>query len=73
VSTLTGAPHGTTETGAAYTEAAARVQALAEANAPARLLGVAQVGIETALRLSTADEIRTHLAEILGLIKPVAA
>lgn len=45
----------------------------AEANHPARLLGVAQVGIETALRLGTADEIRTHLAEILGRIKPEVA
>jgi hypothetical protein len=70
VSTLDHGPHGTTESGAAYMEAARR----AEATAPARLLGVAQVAIETALRLTDPDEIHTHLAEALGRIKnPEAA
>jgi hypothetical protein len=41
-----------------------------EAHAPARLLGVAQVAIETALRLTDPEEIHAHLAEALGRIKP---
>lgn len=59
MSTLTGAPYGLTETGAAYTEA----------SHPARLLGVAQVAIETALRMDDPEAIHTHLAEALGRIK----
>ena len=70
MSTLDHGPHGTTEAGAAYMEAAAR----AEATAPARLLGVAQVGIETALNLTSLDDVKTHLAGLLGRIKnPEAA
>lgn len=65
--TLDGAPYGLTETGAAYTEAARRG---CEAHAPARLLGVAQAGIEQALRLEDLDEVHNYLAEILGRIKP---
>lgn len=42
----------------------------AETRAPARLLGVAQVAIETALRLGSLDEIHAHLAEALARIKP---
>lgn len=42
----------------------------AEAHAPARLLGVAQVAIETALRLTDPAEIHAHLTEALGRIKP---
>lgn len=72
MSTLTGTPYGQTEAGAAYSEAAQRARVHAEANHPSRLLGVAQVAIETALRLTDLDEIRTHLAEALGRIKPEA-
>jgi hypothetical protein len=71
MSTLTGAPYGQTETGAAYSEAG-RLDC-AEAQAPARLLGVAQVAIETALRLTDVDEIHDYLAEVLGRIKPEVA
>lgn len=66
MSTLTGAPYGQTETGAAYAEAAA----ICANHAPAYLLGVAQVAIETALRLDDLDEVHNHLAEALGRIKP---
>lgn len=69
MSTLDQGPYGQTEAGAAYSEAANRAL-FAEAHAPARLLGVAQVAIETALRLNSLDEIHTHLAEALGRIKP---
>lgn len=66
MSTLTGAPYGQTEIGAAYTEAAMR----AEANHPARLLGVAQVAIETALRTNDLTEIHAQLEVALARIKP---
>lgn len=72
MSTLDHGPHGTTETGAAYSEAA-RVRALAEANAPARLLGVAQAAIRDALLLNDPAEIHAHLAEVLTRIKPEVA
>lgn len=62
MSTLTGTPYGQTETGAAYSEAT-----------PAYLLGVAQAAIRDALLLNNLDEIRTHLAEALGRIKPEVA
>lgn len=45
----------------------------AEDHAPARLLGVAQVAIETALRTNDLAEIHAHLAEALGRIKPAVA
>lgn len=47
-----------------------RARAHAEANHPARLLGVAQVAIETALRLTDPVEIHAHLTEALTRIKP---
>ena len=49
---------------------AARARAHAEANHPARLLGVAQVAIETALGMTDPAEIHAHLTEVLGRIKP---
>jgi hypothetical protein len=61
---LDGGPHGTTETSAAYTEAA---------HHPAYLLGVAQAAIRDALLLTDPDEIHAHLAEVLGRIKPEVA
>lgn len=74
MSTLTGAPYGQTETGAAYTEAALRAAlrapARAEANHPARLLGVAQVAIEVALRTNDLAEIHAQLETALARIKP---
>lgn len=73
MSTLDLGPHGQTETGAAYTEAAAHVQALAEANHPARLLGVAQSAIETALRTNDLAAIHAQLAAALDRIKPEPA
>lgn len=42
----------------------------AETHAPARLLGVAQVAIETALRLGSLAEVHAHLTEALARIKP---
>lgn len=51
-------------------EADAARAARAEANHPARLLGVAQVAIETALRLTDPVEIHAHLTEALARIKP---
>lgn len=70
---LDGGPHGTTETAAAHIEAAQRARAFAEANAPARLLGVAQVAIETALRMTDPAEIHAYLTTALGRIKPEVA
>jgi hypothetical protein len=54
-------------------EAAVRARAHAEANAPARLLGVAQVAIETALRLDNLIEVHAYLSEVLERIKPEVA
>lgn len=48
----------------------ARARAHAEANHPARRLGVAQVAIETALRTNDLAEIHAHLTEALTRIKP---
>lgn len=70
MSTLTGAPYGQTETGAAYSEAAARARTRAEAYHPARLLGIAQVAIETALRTNDLAEVHAQLGEALTRIKP---
>lgn len=42
----------------------------AEMNAPARLLGVAQVAIETALRTNDLAEIHAQLETALARIKP---
>jgi hypothetical protein len=70
VTALDGGPHGVTETAAAYTEAARLARDTAEANHPARLLGVAQVAIETALRMTDPAEIHAQLADALARIKP---
>jgi hypothetical protein len=70
VTALDGGPHGVTETAAAYSEAARRAREVAEQNHPARLLGVAQVAIETALRLTDPVEIHAQLADALTRIKP---
>lgn len=67
---LDGGPHGVTETGAAYSEAARQAQARAEATHPARLLGVAQVAIEVALRTNDLTEIHAQLEQALARIKP---
>lgn len=67
---LDGGPHGTTETAAAYIEAASRARSCAEANHPARLLGVAQVAIEVALRTNDLAEIHAQLETALARIKP---
>lgn len=53
--TLTGAPHGQTETGAVY----------AEAYAPARLLGIAQRAMKNALLCRDADEMKALLSRAL--------
>ena len=73
MSTLDGRPYGQTETGAAYSEAARRALAHAEANHPARLLGVAQRAIENALRLNDLTQMKTDLAAALDRITPPEA
>lgn len=67
---LDGGPHGVTETSAAYSEAARRAREVAEQNHPARLLGVAQVAIETALSSTDIRVIHAQLRDALDRIKP---
>lgn len=70
MTTLDGGPHVVTETAAAYSEAARRAREVAEQNHPARLLGVAQVAIETALRTNDLAEVHALLGDALDRIKP---
>lgn len=51
-------------------EEAEAARALSEANHPARLLGVAQVAIETALRTNDLAEVHAQLEAALARIKP---
>ena len=51
-----------------FTPEAVAARARADATSPARLLGVAQVAIETALTLPP-EQVHAHLAEALGRIK----